>query len=301
MIKSSKPGRVRAGNSKIVIGMLWVVLAGLLFTGFTAIARHVGRDLPPIETAFLRYALGMVTLLPIFLRQGLSLLRTQHAVLHIARGTVHGIAVLLWFVALAYIPLAEVMALSFIAPIFVTLGAFLFLGERLRVRRIAAIAAGLLGVLLILRPGVATIHPGAIAMLIAAPLFAASKLLTKQLVASEDGTTIVAYLNICAAVTILIPALFVWRLPTIEELGWLTLAAGLATLSHLAIIRALRLIDLTVMQPAEFLQLIWANMLGFYIFSEEPSLWVFAGGIVIVTSASYIAHREARQQQSTGP
>jgi len=287
-----------AGSRNIIVGMLWVVLAGLLFTGFTAIARHVGRDLPPIETAFLRYALGMVTLIPIFLRRGTSLLRTKHPVLHIARGTIHGVAVLLWFIALAYIPLAEVMALSFIAPIFVTIGAFLFLGERLRLRRIVAIIAGLVGVLLILRPGVAAIHPGAIAMLIAAPLFAASKLFTKRLARTEDGTTIVTYLNVCAAVTILIPALFVWRIPTWEELAWLTLAAMLATLSHLAVIRALKLIDLTVMQPAEFLQLIWANLLGFYIFSEQPSMWVFAGGIVIVASASYIAHREARQQQS---
>jgi drug/metabolite transporter (DMT)-like permease len=295
MNKSFMPERGPSGTHKIIVGMGWVVLGGLLFTGFTAIARHVGRDLPPIETAFLRYALGMVTLIPIFLRRGVSLLRTKHPVLHIARGTIHGIAVLLWFVALAYIPLAEVMALGFIAPIFVTLGAFIFLGESLRLRRVLAIAVGLLGVLLILRPGIASIHPGAIAMLVAAPLFAASKLITKQLVASEDGTTIVTYLNVCAAVTILIPALFIWRTPTWEELSWLTLAAILATLSHLAIIRALRLIDLTVMQPAEFLQLIWATLIGFYIFSEQPSLWVFAGGIVIVASASYIAHREARQ------
>jgi drug/metabolite transporter (DMT)-like permease len=298
MTKSSKLAADQARSRDIVIGMLWVVLAGLLFTGFTAIARHVGRDLPPVETAFLRYALGMVTLIPIFLRRGTSLLRTKHPVLHIARGTIHGVAVLLWFIALAYIPLAEVMALSFIAPIFVTIGAFLFLGEKLRLRRIVAIVAGLAGVLLILRPGVATIHPGAIAMLIAAPMFAASKLFTKRLAATEDGTTIVAYLNLCAAVTILIPALFVWRTPTWEELAWLTLAAALATLSHLAVIRALKLIDLTVMQPAEFLQLIWANLLGFYIFSEQPSIWVFAGGIGIVASASYIAHREARQYKN---
>jgi drug/metabolite transporter (DMT)-like permease len=298
MTRTFKGVEENAGSRKIIVGMLWVVLAGLLFTGFTAIARHVGRDLPPIETAFLRYALGMVTLIPIFLRRGPSLLRTKHPVLHIARGTIHGIAVLLWFIALAYIPLAEVMALSFIAPIFVTIGAFLFLGERLRLRRIIAIIAGLAGVLLILRPGVAAIHPGAIAMLIAAPMFAASKLFTKRLARTEDGTTIVTYLNVCAAVTILIPALFVWRIPTWEEIAWLTLAAMLATLSHLAVIRALKLIDLTVMQPAEFLQLIWANLLGFYIFSEQPSMWVFAGGIVIVASASYIAHREARQQQS---
>ncbi len=277
-----------------VRGMLWIVVAGLLFTVFTATIRHAARELPPIETAFLRYALGLFSLLPFFFRRGLGLLKSERYLLQISRGVVHGFAVLFWFIAIAFLPIAEVMALGFLAPIFVTIGAFVFLGERVRIRRILAIAVGLLGVLTILRPGLAVIHPGAIAMLVAVPLFATSKLMTKALARTEDASSIVAYLNIFGTIAILIPALMVWRSPTIEELAWITFCAAVATASNMAMIRGLKLIDLTLMQSVEFLQLIWATLAGFYFFDEEPSIWVFLGGTIIVASATYIAHRESR-------
>jgi drug/metabolite transporter (DMT)-like permease len=225
---------------------------------------------------------------------GLRPFYSRHIPRHALRGAIHGTGVMLWFYAVTQIPLAEVTALSFISPIFVAIGASLFLGEQLTARRIIVIAIGIIGVLIILRPGTAVISFGAIAMLIAAPLFAASKILTKSLVKHDSATTIVAYLSVFATLTMLIPALFVWQTPTLNELCWLFATALFATLSHLCLTRGLALVDVTVAQPVEFLQLVWSTLLGVIVFDERPSIWVWLGAGVIVASATYIVRYEAR-------
>jgi drug/metabolite transporter (DMT)-like permease len=276
------------------IGLLWVALAGLLFVAFVGIVRYIDNHLHPLETALIRYVLGLVVLAPMFIRYGLRPFYSRHIPRHALRGAVHGIGVMLWFYAVTQIPLAEVTALSFISPIFVAVGASLFLGENLTPRRIIVIAVGILGVLVILRPGAEVISFGAIAMLIAAPLFAASKILTKSLVKHDSATTIVAYLSVFATLTMAIPAAFVWQTPTLNELFWLFATAVFATLSHLCLTRGLALVDVTVAQPVEFLQLVWSTLLGVIVFDERPSLWVWIGAGIIVASATYIVRYESR-------
>ena len=275
-------------------GLIWVALGGLFFVVFVAIVRYIGSELHALETAFIRYALGIVVLTPLFLRHGLRPFRSQHISQHAIRGVIHAIAVMLWFYAATQIPLAEVTALSFISPIFVAIGASLFLGEQLTTRRIAVIIIGILGVMVILRPGIVEISLGAMVMLIAAPLFAASKLLTKSLVRYDSTITIVVYLSIFSTLAMAIPAWFVWQTPTLHQFFWLFGTAFFATLSHLCVTRGLTSVDVTVAQPVEFLQLVWSTLLGIIIFSEQPSLWVWIGAGIIVASASYIARYESR-------
>ena len=205
----------------------------------------------------------------------------------------HGIGVMLWFYAMARIPIAEVTALGFTAPIFTTIGAALFLGERIRARRVGAVLLGFAGTLVILRPGIEIIDPGAAAMMLAAPLFAASLLISKKLTRSESNSAIVAHMAVFVTLVLLPPALWVWRPPTWEELALLLLTAVLATAGHFTMTQAFRSADITVTQPASFLQLLWATLLGFYVFGETPDLWTWVGAGVIVVSASYIAHRES--------
>ncbi len=282
-------------------GMLWMAAAGISFIFFTGIARHVGSEMHPVQAAFLRYAIGLVFVAPLLLRYGRAMLYTSRTRTHAFRGLIHGIAVMLWFYAMARIPIAEVTALGFTAPIFSTVGAAMFLGERLHLRRIGAVLMGFAGALIILRPGVVSVDPGAVAMIVAAPLFAVSKLLTKSLTGTDSGPGIVAYLALFVTLVMLPPAMMVWRAPTWEEIGWLTLTALLATTSHLAMTHALKLAELTVTQPVEFLQLVWATLLGLYIFNEVPDIWTWVGGAVIVGSATYIAHREAVAGRRAAP
>ena len=286
-----------SGNAK---GIAWMFLTGLIFVGVTGVVRHLGSNMHPVQLAFLRYAIALIFLAPIILREIRSFRgRSRRYGLHAARGLIHAVGVMLWFYAMAHIPVAEVTALGFTAPIFATIGAALFLGEKLYMRRIGAVIFGFAGALVILRPGMQAIELGAIAQLVAAPLFAASLLMAKKLTETEHNSTIVAVMAVFVTLALLPPAMFVWRTPTSEELVWLFAVAALATLGHLTMTQSFRCAEITALQPITFLQLVWATLLGFYIFGEEPDAWTWVGGGIIVVSATYIAHREARARKLT--
>jgi drug/metabolite transporter (DMT)-like permease len=269
-------------------GIWWMLLTGLLFVAVTGVVRHLGTDMNPMQAAFIRYAFGIVLITPVLLRMFARL------GLHMLRGVAHGTAVMLWFFAMARIPIAQVTAIGFTTPIFTTMGAVLFLGEYLHARRIAAVVVSFLGTLIILRPGAVSIELGALAQLAAAPLFACSFLIAKKLTETESSASIVAYMSVFVTLALLPPALVVWRTPTLTELGWLFVTAVFATAGHYTFTRAMQTVDLTVLQPFSFLQLVWATLLGFYAFSEVPDVWTLAGGAIIIASVTYIAHREAR-------
>jgi drug/metabolite transporter (DMT)-like permease len=249
-----------------------MLMTGLLFVGVTGVVRHLGTDMNPMQAAFIRYAFGVVLIAPVLLRLFAAGARPSRLGLHMLRGVAHGTAVMLWFFAMARIPIAQVTAIGFTTPIFTTIGAALYLGEYLHARRIAAVVVSFLGTLIILRPGALSIELGALAQLAAAPLFACSFLIAKKLTETESSATIVAYMSVFV-LALLPPALLVWRTPTITELGWLFVTAVLATAGHYTFTRAMQAVELTVLQPFSFLQLVWATLLGYYAFSEVPDVW----------------------------
>ena len=277
-------------------GIAWMALTGLLFVAVTGIVRHLGTDMSPVQAAFIRYAMGVVIMAPIILRVRWTRIASGRVGMFLTRGLVHGAGVMLWFYAMAHIPIAEVTALGFTAPIFTTIGAALFLGEKVRARRIGAVLMGFAGALIILRPGIAVIDPGAIAQLVAAPLFAASFILAKKLTETDPTRVIVGGLTIIVTLVLLVPALLVWRTPTPVELGWLFATASFATAGHLTLTQAFRAAEITATQPVAFLQLVWATLLGYYAFGETPDMFTWIGAAVIVASATYIAHRELKNR-----
>jgi drug/metabolite transporter (DMT)-like permease len=275
---------------------MWTVLAGLLFVAVTGIVRHLGSDLPAVQAAFIRYVFGTLLILPLFVRLLLdsrfSMPQTGQLKLYIYRGLAHGIAVMLWFYAMARIPIAEVTAIGYMAPIFTTVGAAIFLHEVLHVRRILAVVISFLGAIIILRPGIEAIELGSLAQLLAAPAFAASFLLAKKLTATRSSTEIVVMLSIFCTLVLLPGAWLQWRQPTPNELYLLLLTAVFATAGHFALTRAFACAPITVTQPVFFLQLVWASLLGYFAFGETPDPWVIVGGGVIIVSVTYISHRE---------
>ena len=296
MSEAVKTAESRPSSGSAAKGIAWMVATGLMFVSVTGIVRHLGSDMNPAQAAFIRYLFGIVLLAPIFFRLRRQSVSTRRFGLHAARGAVHGIAIILWFFAMARIPIAEVTALGFTAPIFTTVGAALFLGEKLQMRRVGAVLVGFGGAIVILRPGIEVIDIGAIAQLTSAPLMAISFLMAKKLTETESPTVIIASLTLFVTLTLAPPAILAWRTPTWEELGWLFLTAVFATLGHYTMTQAFRSADITVTQPIAFLQLIWATLLGFYMFGETPDAWTLTGGGIIVASATYIAHREARRK-----
>jgi drug/metabolite transporter (DMT)-like permease len=275
-------------------GIWWMLVTGLLFVGVTGVVRHLGTDMNPMQAAFIRYAFGVVLIAPVLVRLYAAEVRPSRLGLHMLRGVAHGVAVMLWFFAMARIPIAQVTAIGFTTPIFTTIGAAIYLSERLHARRIGAVLVSFVGTLIILRPGAVAIELGALAQLAAAPLFACSFLIAKKLTETESSASIVAYMSVFVTLALLPPALMVWRTPTLTELGWLFVTAIFATAGHYTFTRAMQAVELTVLQPFSFLQLVWATLLGYYAFSEVPDVWTLSGGAIIVASVTYIAHREAR-------
>jgi drug/metabolite transporter (DMT)-like permease len=277
-------------------GCLWMVAGGLLFVAVTVLVRLLGSDMPAVQAAFIRYLVGVLLVLPMLWRMRSRRFGIGGGRLgwYALRGLVHGVAVMLWFYAMARIPLAEVTAIGFSTPVFTALGAILLFGEQVRARRMLAIFAGFVGTLVILRPGFQSIEAGSLAQLVAALFFSGSFLLTKRLTQSESSADILVMLSIFCTLALLPGALYYWREPTWLEIAWLAGVAMFATVGHYAITRAIAAAPLTVTQPLSFLQLVWAVAIGYWMFAEVPDTWVIVGGLVIVAAVSYLAHREAR-------
>ncbi|NIZ60123.1 EamA family transporter [Sedimentitalea sp. CY04] len=270
-----------------------MLITGMCFVAVTALVKFLGDRLPAAEMAFLRYLLGLVFLLPM-----LGSMRRTHVSarmwgLFAARGVVHSGAVILWFFAMTQIPLAEVTAMNYLSPVYVTLGAALFLGERLALRRVGAILAALIGALIILRPGFREVSPGHIAMLFTAMAFGASYLLAKFTVDGTNPTVVVAMLSIWVTVGLTPFAVVVWVTPTLIELAILFGVACFATGGHYAMTMAFASAPMTVTQPVTFLQLVWATALGALVFAEPVDIWVVCGGGVILAAVSFITWRES--------
>ena len=271
-----------------------MLLTGMLFVGVTVAVRYLGTSMNPVQAAFIRYCFGIVLILPLLSRAGVMSLDRDRLGFHALRGLVHGGGVILWFLAMSRIPISEVTALGFTTPIFITLGAAIFLSERLKPYRVAAVLLGFIGALLILRPGLRVIDIGALAQLAAAPLFACSYLMAKSATRREASSMIVVLLSVFCTLTLALPALLVWRTPTLDELLLLGLTALLATSGHYCMTRALEAAEVSAVQPFIFLQLVWATILGLILFDEHPDVWIWIGGAVIVASATWMAQQEVR-------
>lgn len=280
-------------TSRPIVGVLWMAFTGLMFVAVTAVVKHVGDGVPAAQGAFLRYVLGLVFLIPMIKPIFAARLTLRQIKLFAMRGVVHTFAVILWFFAMARIPIAEVTAMNYLSPIYITLGAALFLGERLPPRRLAAVIVALVGALIILRPGIKAVEIGHIAMLGTAVFFAAGYLIAKQLSGEVSPAVIVGMLSITVTVGLAPFAWSVWVTPTMAQVGWLFLVACFATAGHYAMTLAFAAAPLTVTQPMTFLQLVWAVILGAVVFGEAVDGWVIFGGAVIMASVSFITWREA--------
>ncbi len=275
-------------------GILWMLASGLSFVGVTGIVRYLGTDLPAVQNAFMRFAFGLLFLMPTLvpaLRAGFV---AGAGPLFLWRGTLHTLAVTLWFFAMARIPVAEVTAIGYLNPIVVTIGAAVIFGERLAFRRVLAIAVALAGAIVVLRPGVRLVEPGHLAQLGAAICFGVSYLFAKRLSGLAPAGAVVAMLSLTVTIGLAPFAVAVWVPPSLGQCAWLALVAVLATSGHYCMTRAFADAPLTVTQPVTFLQLVWATLLGALVFDEGVDPYVLLGGGMIIAAISYITLREAQ-------
>ncbi|WP_420860917.1 DMT family transporter [Algirhabdus cladophorae] len=280
-------------------GVFWMLTTGILFVAVTAVVKFLDGAVPAAQAAFLRYLLGLVFVIPMIRPIMDARLTRRQWQLFGLRGVAHTLGVSLWFYGMATISIAEVTAMNYLSPVYVTLGAALLLGETLAVRRIMAIVAALVGALIILRPGFRELELGHLAMLGTALMFAVGYLVAKIMADEVSPTVVVGMLSITVTIGLLPLAVAVWVTPTLSQLGWLFLVACLATAGHYTMTFAFAAAPLTVTQPVTFLQLVWAAALGAVFFGEPVDPWVVVGGTLIVSAVVFITLREAQIKRAT--
>lgn len=279
--------------------MLWMVATGVLFTVLNAILKKVAEELDPWVVGWLRYLLGGLAMLPAVLRGGLSGARRARHGVQLLRGALHTAGLVLWFAAVPLISLDELTAISFSVPLFICVGAVLFLHERMTAARWAAVLLGFGGVLLVVRPwemaaGGSGLSAGTLLMLASAPLFAASFLVAKVLTRTDRSDVIVLWQHAWVAALFLPFALAGWAAPSPGQWAWLVLCGLLGAAGHYCNTRAMHVADISATQSVKFLELVWAALLGLAIFGSWPTAWTLAGGAVILVSTLWLARREAR-------
>ena len=281
--------------------MWWAFAAGLLFVCLNTVLRTLALQLHPLQVQFLRYLSAIVIMLPLVVRAGPSAYLPKRIASQVSRGGVHALALMLWFAALAHLTLADTTALSFTQPIFVMLGATFFLRETQRWERWVSALVSFVGVLTVVGPNLSG-SAGAytLLMLASSPVFAASYLMTKALTRTETTGVIVLWQAITVSLFSLPLAWWFWQAPTLWQ--WLGfLVAGLiGAVGHYCLTRAFSVADISASQSIKFLDLVWASLMGWLVFSQPPSRFTLIGGTMICLATVWIGVRESRARARVG-
>lgn len=281
--------------SRVARGYFLAILSGIFFTFLNGSVKELVTELPPLFVAWGRWIGGIVLIAPYMLwRAGIAGMRTQDLKLHAFRGLFHTSGYALWYESVVWLPLATVAALGFTGPIFVTLGAVLFLHEKVHWRRWVAVAVGFLGMLVIVRPGLGSVNPGILMMLGAVPLIAGSNLVAKVVSGRDKPAVVVLWQSIVGAICFTPLGLWFWQTPSPEQLLLFLSAGFFGTVGYFFITWGYRLLDISALQPITFLGIVWAALMDVAVWGKTSDIWTFVGAAIIVAATTYIAHREAR-------
>ncbi len=286
------PSLEQSTSSKTWQAVGWVLLATGSYAVMQAAVRLISGSLHPFQIVFLSNLLGAGLLLPWLTPE---VLKTEKLSLHSLRAILDAGASVLLVAGLSLVPLAQVNALGATTPLFAILGASLWLGESLHPQRWLSLVLGIVGTLVIVRPGLAGIGLGSLLVLGGSVAFAGVVLLLKVLSRTDSSLTSIVYNALLLIPLTFIPALWVWTLPTFGELLLLTLIAGLAIIGQACMFEALENADATAVLPADFAQFIWASALGYLFFREVPDLWTGLGGLLIFSGVLFAADEQPEE------
>ena len=277
-----------------VQGALWMSAGAFFFAVMINLVRSLTDHFDPLQVVFFRNAFSLLALLPWLIRQGPPALHTERIHLHAVRALIGITAMLLWFNTLARMPLAEATALSFTAPIFTSILAVFFLGEVMRKHRVAAIAIGFIGAMIIIRPGFAALDPIALLAVITALVWGSGTVHLKYMSRTETTSAMVIYLPLFLTPISLVPAIFAWTWPT-AELWLIAILFGIVgTLGHYCLTRALSTAEASSVMPFDYLRLPFVALIAYLAFGESADIWVWLGGALIASGALYNTSRESR-------
>lgn len=267
--------------------VLWMLGTLLSFSLMAIAGKELSTTLSTFEILFFRSVVGVLLLCAIISHQGWGLVRTCQFSGHVVRNIAHYGGQFGWFLGLAFLPLADVFAIEFTVPVWTVIFAVLILGERITKSKITAVVLGLVGMLVILRPGMGLVHPAAIAVLMSAACYGLAYIKTKSLVQNDSPLCILFYMTVIQLPLGLIPVLFDFNVPSINEWLLVSIVAITALSAHYCIAKAMQLVDASVVVPMDFMRLPLIALIGFLLYSE-PFDWVVLLGGCIMFVGNYI-------------
>ena len=279
-------------NNKLAIFLIITsVFFGTVMLSFLKIAQE---DVNVYVAGFFRFFLGLAIILPYIVKNKDDVLKTTHLKQHFLRAILGLPAMLIYFSALVLLPIEKLTAISFVVPLIVTILAVFFLGEKIYIYRTLALILGFSGMLVIIRPGFVDISIGVYMVLFSALLWSINIIITKKISKDDSAITILAYQSIFMSLLSFFIVLFFWEMPSLKTFIYLILAAMCGTVLHLTLNHAFKLVDVSMTQPYSFLNLVFASIIGYFVFDEIPDLYTWIGALIIFTGVLIISYREMK-------
>ena len=264
---------------------------GTLMLSFLKLAQE---DVNVFTAGFLRFFFGLLIIFPYVFKTNFVVFKTIHFKKHLYRSMLNLPAMLLYFSTLVILPIEKVTAISFVVPLIVTILAVFFLGEKIYIYRTLALVLGFSGMLVILRPGFINISIGVYMALFSSFLWSIVIILTKKISKDDSSITILAYQSLFMSIFCFIVVLFFWQTPSLKTIIYLILSALSGTVLHLTLNHAYKLVDVSMTQPYSFLNLVFASIIGYFIFGETPDLYTWIGASIIFIGIFIISYREMK-------
>ena len=268
-----------------------MVIGGVSIALMQAAVKLISFELHPFIITLYRAGLVFVVLLPILFWRGRAVFNTSSIRLQVLRGGIGGLGMLCVFTGLSMISLAEVTVLLFTVPVFATLLSIVFLSEKVGVRRWTAIFVGFLGILIIARPQ-GSVSTGHLFILCAALSWSTSILIAKKLTEKDTVISITFWQAMGCVPLAFVASLFVWELPSFVQLGALLGIAALGTVGHAMLYAALKVGQVSVILPLDYIRIIWSAGLGFILFGQLPTLHLYTGSLLIIAATAFLSYRE---------
>lgn len=278
-------------NVGLLRAVIFMVIGGVSIALMQAAVKLISFELHPFIITLYRAGLVFVVLLPILFWRGRAVFNTSSIRLQVVRGGIGGLGMLCVFTGLSMISLAEVTVLLFTVPIFATLLSIVFLSEKVGVRRWTAIFVGFLGILIIARPQ-GSVSTGHLFILCAALSWSTSILIAKKLTEKDTVISITFWQAMGCVPLAFIASLFVWELPSFVQLGALLGIAALGTVGHAMLYAALKVGQVSVILPLDYIRIIWSAGLGFILFGQLPTLHLYVGSLLIIAATAFLSYRE---------
>lgn len=283
------PGLRRTENGR---GILLMLLGMFLFAAVDTGAKFLTANLHPFQIVWTRQLGLLAGAIVLIAMHGPQLLRTSHPWMQLARGGVAAGSATLFIFGVTYVPLADAVAVTFVAPFMVTLLAALILHEPVGFRRWIAVGLGFIGTLIVIRPGMGVIHPAAFLIVVAAAFFAIRQIISRALSDTDSTITTIGYTALVGSTLLTLPLPFVWKSPNGQEIMIMAGIAVLAGIAEVCVIKALELAMAVVIAPVHYSLMIWGTFYGFVVFGQFPDLWTWVGASIIIATGIYTLRRE---------